>query len=121
MELAGLGIDESRLLDMVRRLQRLPSRLVSADTMLTAADFLVMMDTSGGSRTVTLPLAAQHPNQRYEIKKTSASNTLTVQRSGSDTIDGATTKAWTTLNQTYGFQSAIVTAPSTWGWVVTHG
>lgn len=121
MELAGIGIDESRLLDMVRRLQRLPSRLVSSATTLTAGDFLVLVDTTSGSVTVTLPLAAQHPNQRYEIKKTAAANTLTVQRSGSDLIDGASTKAWTTLNQTYGVQSAITAAPATWGWVVTHG
>lgn len=121
MESAGLGIDESRVLDLIRRLQRVQSRIVSSATTLTAGDDLVLVDTSGGSVTITLPPAQQHPNKKFEVKKTSASNTLTVQRSGSDLIDGASTKAWTTNNQVYGFVSAITTAPATWGWVVLHG
>ena len=121
MELAGLGIDQARLLDMVRRLQRFNARLVAADTTATAADDLIMMDTTAASRTVTLPLAAQHPNMRVEVKKMVAANTLTVQRSGSDTIDGVSSKAWTTKDQVYGFGSVIVAAPATWGWVVLHG
>lgn len=118
MELAGLGITESRVLDLIRRLQRIQTRLVSAATTVTAGDDVVLVDTSGGSVTVTLPLASQHPNKRVDVKKMTAANTCTVARSGSDTIDGAASTGWTTQYQSKTFVSAIVSAPATWGWVI---
>ena len=118
MELASAGISLERLADLVRRMQRTQGRLVSSATTLTAGDDLVLVDTTGGSVTVTLPSAEQHAGKRFDVKKMTAANTCTVQRSGSDTIDGGTSTAWTTQYQSKTFVSQIVSAPRTWGWVI---
>ena len=63
---------------------------------ITAADRLVYGDTSGGSFTLTLPAAsAIQPNTVISVGKVGASNTLTVQRVGADTINGGTSLALT--------------------------
>lgn len=118
MELASPGISVQRLLDLVRRGQRSRGRLVSSATTLTAGDDTVLVDTSGGSVTITLPLAADNPGQRFDVKKMAAANTCTVQRSGTDTIDGATSNAWTTQYQSKTFEAQITSAPATWNWVI---
>lgn len=51
---------------------------------------LIVCDSSGGSFTLTLPEAADYPERLLHFKQVSATNTVTVQRAGSDTIDGAT-------------------------------
>lgn len=106
---------------MVARVQAQRGRLLSAAATLTAGDDVVLVTTSGGSVTLTLPLASKHQGHTFVVKKMSAANTLTVQRSGSDTIDGATTLAWTTQYAARAVTSVLVTAPATWGWVVTGG
>lgn len=65
-------------------------RSVSADTTLTNKDSVVAVDTSGGSKTITLPYANTWTSNRttiLTIVKTSASNTLTVAPQGSDTLN----------------------------------
>ncbi len=63
---------------------------------ITAGDRLVYGDTSGGSFTLTLPAAsAIQPNTVISVGKVGASNTLTVQRVGADTINGGTSLALT--------------------------
>lgn len=106
-----------RMAALLARIQRYKSRRVSAAYTLTDADDVLLVTTSGGSVTLTLPVASTLPGKRYEIKKMDAANTLTVQRSGSDTIDGATTLAWTTQYQSYSLVSCE-TATATFNWVI---
>jgi len=66
----------------------------AANATLTPADAgLVLVDASGGARTITLP-AANAMNARpmpFRVVKIDASaNAVTVQRAGTDTIEGAT-------------------------------
>ncbi|MBI2935588.1 MAG: hypothetical protein HYY31_02075 [Chloroflexi bacterium] len=63
---------------------------VSANLTLTARHFYLYCDASGGAFTVTLP--APVDGAMYAIKKVdSSTNAVTVSRSGSALIDGATT------------------------------
>jgi hypothetical protein len=66
----------------------------SANTTLSVDDAgLVLVNASGGARTITLPAANALGGRpiRYQIEKTdSTANTVTVQRAGADTIEGAT-------------------------------
>lgn len=79
-------------------------RIVSANTTLTGIDNTLIVNTSGGNVTVTLPAAASVYNANngagivYQIKKASAANTLTIQGTGGETIDGGATYAITTAN-----------------------
>lgn len=61
----------------------------------------VLVTTSGGNVTLTLPACQTVPGFRLEVKKMTAANTLTVDGAASETIDGATTLAWTTQYQSY--------------------
>lgn len=119
MERASKGTTDARLRDMVGRLQSINSRIVSSATTLTENDDIVLVTTSGGSVTITLPPAALVPGVEFRIKKMSAANTVTIDGNGSETIDGSATFAFTTQYQSVTVTSVIVTAPATWGWVVT--
>lgn len=64
-----------------------------------ANDSLLLCDTTSGNITVTLPeVSTDMIKNRFSviIKKQIAANTLTIARSGTDTIDGATSVALTT-------------------------
>lgn len=76
----------------------------------TATDDVILGDASGGAFTVTLPTAVGIPGKRYTIKRTSSSNNVTVDGDGSETIDGATTKALATQ------YAAIVVVSDGTGW-----
>ena len=109
----------ARVYHLLQRLQRRTARRASAATTLTEADDILLVDTSGGGVTVTLPLAASTPKVRFTIKKvTNDANTVTIARSGSDTIDYTTSNTWTAYLTAREFESCIVTAPATWGWLV---
>jgi len=58
-------------------------------------DRFLLVDTTGGAVVVTLPLAADMEPHLVGIKKTIAANTVTINRAGSDTIDGLTSKVLT--------------------------
>ena len=71
-------------------------RTVTAATTITDSDELVLVDTTSGSVTVTLPTALGRKGRRFTVKKLIAANTLTLAGAGSDTIDGAATVGLTT-------------------------
>jgi hypothetical protein len=54
-----------------------------------------VVNTAGGSITITLPRAIDCKGRMYQFKKTAAANTMTLQADGSETIDGAATLAST--------------------------
>ena len=66
----------------------------SANTTLTVDDAgLVLVNASGGARTITLPAANALGGRpiRFQIEKTdSSANAVTIQRAGADTIEGGT-------------------------------
>lgn len=85
----------------------------TGDITLTGSPTFIAVDTTAGSVTLTLPLAASAPGHRVEVKKTVAANTLTLEGNGAETIDGAANKSWTTALQSY----AVVSDGTQW-WVV---
>ncbi len=69
------------------------SQLNASALELTATDNLFMIEcVFSGNAIITLPTAASAPGKQYYIIKLSlAANTLTINTSGSDTIDGVET------------------------------
>ncbi|MFD7554117.1 hypothetical protein ACFV9E_06205 [Streptomyces sp. NPDC059835] len=69
-----------------------PVRSVSTSQTVRIIDEVLLVDASGGNRTITLISAAATPN-RYTVKKVDSSgNTVTIAAAGAETIDGAGTK-----------------------------
>ena len=108
----------ARLAGQLDRVQRLRHRITTAATTLTEADDVLLVDTTGGNRTVTLPDAASVPGHEYVVKKWVAANTMTVAAAGADLIDGSASVATTTQYAVIRVAS-ILTATGTWGWVRT--
>jgi len=69
---------------------------VSAAYTMTLSDYLVLVDTTGGNITITLPDA--DPGRAVSVKKAVAANTVTIATAGSETIDGSATQ---TINAQY--------------------
>jgi|GEM_PF-1559972 len=99
---AGLTPDHADLAQLRKGMDRLYGgglRSVAANTTLTADDAgVVLVDASGAARTITLPAAAAanaRPVRIRVVKTDSSANAVTVQRAGSDTIEGATSIALT--------------------------
>ena len=73
-----------------------PTVVVSAGPYSIGTEFNVLVDASGGPITVTLPLTGTRPGNDVLVMKTdSSSNTVTVSRSGADTVDGVVTQLLT--------------------------
>ena len=71
----------------------------SGTTAQLLTDGMLLCDTSGGNVTVNLLAQADVPNMRLLVKKvTSDTNTVTINASGSDTIDGQTSVVLSHLN-----------------------
>jgi hypothetical protein len=71
----------------------------------TANDETIKFDTSSGNITASLPTAVGIKGKWYVAIKTSASNTLTIDPDGSETINGSSTYAITNNNATVTIQS----------------
>lgn len=65
--------------------------ILSSDVTLTTSYTTVIGNTSSSARTLTLPTGASFNGIMYFIKRGSTSNSLTLNRSGSDTFDDGTT------------------------------
>lgn len=98
IQVSGLAPDAADLQQLRKALSRLYGgglRTVTANTTLTADDAgLVLVDAAGGNRTITLPAAnaaGGRPIELLLIRIDSTANTVTIQRAGSDTIEGAAT------------------------------
>jgi hypothetical protein len=81
-----------------------PAYSVTGDTTLGASDEVVLVDTSGGSVTITLPEISNDmivEKREFEVVKIDAANTLTIDCTGTDTIvgepDAIVTVQWTAL------------------------
>ena len=64
----------------------------TASYTVTTSDTVILADATSGAIVITLPTASTISGYRFFIKKIdSSANTVTLTRSGSDTIDGGTT------------------------------
>jgi hypothetical protein len=73
-------------------------------------DDLILVDASGGSVTINLPAASTVPGKVYYAKKTdSSANSMIIDPSGSETIDGVATKISTVQYETLTFVNDSVT------------
>lgn len=70
-------------------------RSVAATTTLTNNDYVLTVDAPAANVTVNLPaVASVQPGRTYVIKRdATATQTVTLDGSGSETINGATTRA----------------------------
>lgn len=79
---------------------------VSSNYAVIAQDLTILVNATGGNRTITLPAAASNNGRVLNIKKIDASgNTVTIDGNASETIDGATTQVITTQWTSYQIQS----------------
>ena len=63
----------------------------TANYTVTAAEEMILCSASGGAFTVTIPAASSHTGRVIRVKKTdSSTNQVTVARTGSNTLEGAT-------------------------------
>lgn len=73
---------------------------------LTGSYFTILVDATGGAKTINLPAAASHTYRIYNIKKIDASgNAVTIDGAGAETIDGAATQVIAAQYDSYTIQS----------------
>ena len=78
----------------------------TANYTLTTSDRFITVDASGANRTVFVPAASGNEGIVWTVKKIdSSTNTVTIDPSGSETIDGAATFVLTEQNQAISFTS----------------
>ena len=93
---------EAQLIEVIRRVLRPDTRTVSATGDIALGDDIILVDTTSGAVTLTLPKLDSAYGKIYHIKKTNAgANNLTVDGFSAETIDGATTLVWNTQYLTY--------------------
>ena len=119
----GLTASNADLAQMRKSLDRLFGGGVasySANTTLTVDDAgLVLVNASGGARTVTLPAAnalGGRPIQIRIVKNDGSANAVTVQRTGTDTIEGATSQLLR-----YQWDSLTLVSDGVGAWMVSAG
>jgi hypothetical protein len=79
--------------------RRIPFTTKTAGYTATDTDEIIFVDSTSGAITIALPTAVGRAGKRYDIKDwkgTSATNNITVDPNGTETIDGATTKVLAT-------------------------
>jgi len=85
-----------------------PVRSVATATTLTAGDNVLLVDCSGGGRTVTLMPLADVQGRQFVVKQSDGgANNITLDGAGSETIDGSTT---ITTSSAYESVTIIATA-----------
>lgn len=71
---------------------KLPLRLVTGTATAADTDFLISGDATGGAFSINLPTAVGRSGKVFVIYRISASNNVTVDPNGSESINGALTK-----------------------------
>ena len=78
---------------------------------ILTTDCIVLVDASGGAKTVTLPQASTVTGRIFTVKKIdSSSNSVTLDGFSTETIDGATTKTLATQYKSF----TVVSTGSVW-------
>lgn len=81
------------------------TRTTSTSGTILLTDAVVRVDTTAGTRVLTLPPAAQVRGQMFTLKKIVAANTLTLAANGAELIDGFNTTDLTTQYSSIAVQS----------------
>lgn len=92
------------------------ARTVSSSDVVQPYERLLLVDTSGGAVTLTLPPSADAGGPITMKKTTSDGNAATLARAGSDTIDGGTAYA---ITAQYGSVTLLPDKGTAW-WVVAE-
>ena len=81
---------------------------------ITGTQQFVLIDPTGGDVTVNMPDAATYPGRQifFKLTQVAGANTVTLQRQGADTIDGATT--YTDLDLQYESISTVSNGSDGW-------
>lgn len=96
-----------------------PDRLVTTATTVLDSDETMLVDTTSGAVTVTLPTASTVRGREFTVVKTNAgANNVTIAAAGSDTINGAATYVFNTQWQSITVQCALMTSPATYSWFI---
>ena len=99
--IAGNEVVEKAIQDRIAELgQTYENLTIAADTILTSATRVVLINAAGGPVTATLP--ANIDGDVFDIKRLDASaNAVTIATPGAETIDGAASLAIATQYQSY--------------------
>jgi len=123
--------DALKLADLLVKLNQRPIVSKSANYTATSSDYQIIVDATAAARTITIPDSTSDQDlynstlgygKIYNIKKTdSSTNSVTVQRSGTQTIDGHASIILTKAGESIGIQTDGVLwhivsryVPSTW-------
>jgi hypothetical protein len=88
-----------------------PISTQTASYTLTVSDSIILADATSASLTITLPAASSFNGYRFTVKRIdNSANTVTLGRTGSDLIDGATSY---TLDQQY-ISISVISNGSGW-------
>lgn len=93
---SGLTLDGPCGFDIMDGQKSYPVTSVSADYTALTFDELIVVNATGAARTITLPTAVGRNRRIVIVKSDSSGNAVTADGAGSETINGATTKATTT-------------------------
>lgn len=100
------GFDTSTIIGATSVVMDWNTRAVAASITLDRNHRTVLVDAAAAARTITLPTAAAGRYQTYAVKKTdSSANTVTIDASGAETIDGGLTVVLDTQFDAAYFQS----------------
>jgi hypothetical protein len=93
-------------------------RTITADATIAVTDNTILIDATGGNVTITLPAASAGYNSTLNVgivykfqRIDNSGNTVTIQRAGSDTINGTTSY---TLTTQYEVKQTQATSTTTW-------
>lgn len=64
-------------------------RRLTSDASLSSTDGTVLVDTTAGAVTATLPFAREYPGMRITVRKDAGANTLTLAARAGDTVNGS--------------------------------
>lgn len=79
---------------------------------IAASDCIILADATSGAITVNLPTAANHKNRVLIVKRiNSIGSNVTISRTGSDTIEDATS---ITLSAKWGYRMVVSGGSTTW-------
>ncbi len=89
-----VGDDLQSISRAIETLQQITTEVdtinVSAAYQVLSEDDVVLVTSGGSDFTITLPYIDDSQRKLYIVKKVDAANTVTLQGSGSETIDGGT-------------------------------
>jgi len=89
---SGVSVSNPTGIRLINGQVAYPVRSVNANTTVRVIDEVLLVDASGGNRTITLISAVATPNS-YTVKKIdNSANTVTIATTGGQTIDSGTTK-----------------------------